>query len=330
MKIVLTEVPFSVDRNMSVEYQCCPPDGKMVVAVYDENKADNEAFFKEVEDADIIVNSYVYFGKPEIDRLKKCKVISFQSTGYNEVDLDYATEKGIGVVSILDYSTEETAENTMALMLCLQRGLRIYDRSVQVKKEWNYKAVPDMKRIAGQTMGIVGLGRIGQAVAKRAKGFEMNVIAYDPFLPPEVAEGIGVKLVDLDTLLAESDVVSLHMNLTDQNYHMFNKDLFMKCKKKPFFVNESRGAIVCEDDLLWALDNGYIKAAALDMLESENPDMANYGHLLGRDDLLLTPHYGYYSTTSEYLAAKLSMDNALNYYWGKYDLVKVERNHVKH
>lgn len=333
MKIVLTEVPFSKDREMHVEHECCPAGAELVVAVYDENSNDNEAFYKEIEDADIIVNSYVYFGKKEIDTMKKCKVISFQSTGFNEVDLDYATEKGVGVVSILDYCTEETAENTMALILCLERSLRIYDRSVQVKKEWNFMAAYEgwhLKRMSGQTVGIVGLGRIGQAVACRCQSFNMRVVAYDPFLPPEVAKCMGVDLVDLDYLLAESDVISIHMNLTDENYHMFNKDLFMKCKKHPFLVNEGRGAMICEDDLLWALDNGYIKAAALDMLESENPEISKCDKLLGRDDLVLTPHCGYWSDTSDYLAPKYSMENALHYFNGEYDLVKVERNHIKH
>ena len=184
-----------------------------------------------------------------------CKVISFQSTGYNEADLDYAKEKGIAVCSILDYCTQETAESAMALMLNLQRGIRQYDRSVQQDHVWDYQVVPHLKRIAGQVMGIAGLGRIGQSVARKAQAFDMEVIAYDPFLPPAIAENLGVKLVDFDTLLAESDVLSLHMNLTEENYHMFNKEAFMKCKKHPIIVNEGRGPLICDEDLVWALDN---------------------------------------------------------------------------
>jgi phosphoglycerate dehydrogenase-like enzyme len=118
------------------------------------------------------------------------------------------------------------------------------------------------------------------------------------------------------------------MNLTEENYHMFNKETFMKCKKHPVLINEGRGALVSDDDLVWALDNGYIKGAALDMLESENPDLSTC-KLLGRDNVLLTPHCGYFSDTSNYLVAKLSMDNALAYYNGDYDAVKVIRNGVR-
>lgn len=134
-------------------------------------------------------------------------------------------------------------------------------------------------------------------------------------------------LVDFDTLLAEADVISIHMNLTEENYHMFNKETFRKCKKQPIIVNEGRGALISDDDLLWALEEGYVRGAALDMLESENPDLNNC-KLLGRDDVLLTPHSGYFSDTSNYLVAKLSMDNALYYYNGEYDKVKVIRNGV--
>lgn len=330
MKIVLAEVPYTKDRNISVEQSCCPPGAELKIAVYDEHSDSNDAFYAEIADADVIINGYVYFGKKEIDTLQKCRVISFQSTGYNEVDLDYAAKKGIAVCSILDYCTQETAENTMALMLNLQRGIRTYDHSVQSDHVWDYLVARNLhlRRVAGQTMGIAGLGRIGQSVARKAMAFDMPVIAYDPYLPPEVAEQLGVRLVSLATLLAESDVISIHMNLTDENYHMFNKEAFSKMKKKPVIVNEGRGALICDEDLIWALDQGLIRGAALDMLESENPDLSNC-KLLGHDNVLLTPHSGYYSETSDFLVAKYSMDNALNYFNGAYDQVKVIRNGVR-
>ena len=170
MKIVLAEVPYTKDRNISVEQSCCPEGAELKIAVYDEHSEDNSAFYKEIEDADIIIDGYVYFGKKELDAAKKCRILSFQSTGYNEVDLDYATEKGIGVCSILDYCTQETAENTMALMLSLLRGIRFYDRSVQQDKVWDYLVAKDLhlKRISGQTLGIAGLGRIGRRRSPRS------------------------------------------------------------------------------------------------------------------------------------------------------------------
>ena len=245
MKIVLAEVPYTKDRDISIERSCLPEGAELTIAVFDEHAENNDAFYAEIKDADIIIDGYVHFGKKEIDAMDHCKVISFQSTGYNEADLDYAREKGIAVCSILDYCTQETAESAMALMLNLQRGIRQYDRSVQQDHVWDYQVVPGLKRIAGQVMGIAGLGRIGQSVARKALAFDMEVIAYDPFLPPAIEDP------DLDT---------------------------------------------CP--------------------------------LVGRDDVLLTPHSGYYSDTSNYLVAKLSMDNALYYVNGEYDKVKAIRNGV--
>ena len=152
----------------------------------------------------------------------------------------------------------------------------------------NASAVSGLKRIEGQTMGIVGLGRIGQSVAKKAHGFDMRVIAYDSFLPLEVAEKLGVQMVDLDTLLAESDVVSIHMNLTPENDHMFNKETFLKMKKQPILINEGRGPMVSEDDLVWALDN-----------------------------VILNPHSGFLSDTSNYLVCALPVQNAVAYVRGE-------------
>ena len=170
MKIVLAEVPYTKDRDISVEKSCVPEGAELTMAVFDEHAENNDAFYAAIKDADIIIDGYVHFGKKEIDAMDHCKVISFQSTGYNEADLDYAKEKGIAVCSILDYCTQETAESAMALMLNLQRGIRQYDRSVQQDHVWDYQVVPGLKRIAGQVMGIAGLGRIGQSVAPQGAG----------------------------------------------------------------------------------------------------------------------------------------------------------------
>ena len=327
MKVAIIEPPEKNGRDISVERSVCPPDTEFVYALYDRNSDDNSEFYRQVSDADVVIDIYTYLGRREIDAMKKCKCISFQSTGYNEVDLDYATQKGIYVASILDYCTQETAENAMAMMLCLQRATLRYDKLVKVDHLWRGAAFPGLKRIEGQTMGIAGLGRIGQAVAVRAKGFGMDIIAYDPYLPPEVAEKLGVKLVDKDTLLAESDVISIHMNLTDENYHFLNREAFEKCRKKPIIINEGRGPHVCEDDLIWALDNGIVRGAGLDMLESEDPDVSKC-RLLDRDDVIINPHSGFYSETSIMLCSKISMENALYCYLGEYDKVKVLRNKI--
>lgn len=328
MKVVFTEAPETSTRDMSLEMSLCPEGTVFDVAVFDEHREDNSLFYEKIADADIIINGYIYLGKKELDAMNSCRVISFQSTGFNEVDLDYATERGIAVVSIEDYCTQETAESAIALMLCMERGLRIYDKSVQTDREWIYDKAKGLRRVEGQVMGILGLGRIGRSVAKKAHGLDMEVIAYDPFLPKEVADACGVELVDIDTLLERADVISVNMNLTDDNYHFLDKEKFKKCKKKPLIVNEGRGAMISEADLAWALDEGLVRAAALDMLESEFPDL-NDCPLIGRENVLITPHSGFYSDTSMELLLRLSTENALHYYYGEYDKVHSMRNEVK-
>lgn len=336
MKIVFTETPSTMDQSHEVDYGFLPPEAEHIVAVYNPaeplDSKTNSKFLEDIRDADIIINSYVEFEKELIDHLEKCKVISFQSTGYNAVDLDYAAKSGVGVVSIRDYCTQETAENAIATMLCLQRNTANYNRDIQEKHVWDCFRHPGMKRVEGQTMAIIGFGRIGQHVGRIAgKGLGMKVIAYDPYLPPEIAEAQGVKLVDLDTALAEGDVISVHMNLTKENRYMFNKETFAKMKKHPIFINEGRGEMVEEAALKWALDEGILRGAGIDMLESEDPDLSKCV-LIGdeiRENLIINPHSGYWSDTSDYLVRQYSIENALNYFNGNYDEVRDIRNGLR-
>ena len=159
----------------------------------------------------------------------------------------------------------------------------------------------------------------------------MKVISYDPFLPPEIAKEQGVELVDLDTALAEGDVISVHMNLTADNKYFFTKETFAKMKKHPIFINEGRGEMVEEAALKWALDEGIIRGAGIDMLESEDPDLSKCVLIEDppRKNLIINPHSGYWSDTSDYLVRKYSMENAMNYVNGNFDAVHDIRNGVR-
>lgn len=336
MKVVFTETPSTAMTDHTVDFELLPPEAEYLVTVFNPaeplDSETNQKFLADIKDADIILNSYVEFEKEFIDAMDHCKVLSFQSTGYNAVDLEYAAKVGLGVVSIRDYCTQETAENAIASMLCLQRNTINYNRDIQEKRIWDYSAHPGMKRVEGQTMAIIGLGRIGRHVARIAgKGLGMKVIAYDPFLPPEVAKAIDVELVDFDTALAEGDVISVHMNLTKDNRNMFNKETFAKMKKHPIFINEGRGEMVVEADLKWALDEGILRGAGIDMLESEDPDLTKCCLIEDppRENLIINPHSGYWSDTSDFLVRKYSIENAINFFYGRYDEVKDIRNGVR-
>ena len=335
MKIVFTETPTTIHNPHDIDFTLLPEDAEYSVALYipDEpiDSETNSAFVEEVRDADIIIDNFVYFGKELIDVLERCKIISFQSIAFSEADLEYAKEKGIAVASIRDYCHQEVAETAMAAMMCLQRNILNYSRSVQEKKVWNTIQFPNMIRIEGQTISLIGCGRNGQHVAKIAKGLGMRLLGYDPYLPAEVAEELGIQMVDFDTAMEEADVVSVHAVLTEETRYMFDEEAFRKMKKHPIFINVGRGQLVRESVVKWALEEGMIRGAALDVLESEDPDL-NDCVLIGSEmpeNLIITPHIGYLSTTSDYLCRKYSVDNALNYYFGKYDEVHDIRNGVR-
>lgn len=335
MKFVFAETPATVSQSHEIDYTFLPEGSAYVVSEYDPNAPitceKNQKFLADIKDADIIINSYVYFGKELIDAMDHCKCISFQSTGYNAADLEYAASKGVAVISILDYCTQETAENAIASMMALQRNTINYNRDIQEKRIWDWTAHPGMQRVEGQTISIIGYGRIGQHVGRIAgKGLGMKVLAYDPFIPHEIAEAQGATLVDLDTALAEGDVISVHMNLTSENKYFFNKETFAKMKKHPIFINEGRGEMVEEEALKWALDEGILRGAGIDMLESEDPDLNTCCLITDppRENLIIMPHVGYWSDTSDLLVRKYSIENAVAYCEGRYDDVKVIRNGV--
>lgn len=333
MKVVFTEIPATAGETHENDIPLFPKGAECVIAVFDPaeplRSERNRRFVEKIQAADIIINSYVEFDRALLDMMENCRVISFQSTGYNAVDLAYATEKKICVASIRDYCTQETAENAIAMMLALQRNTINYNRDVQQRRIWNYSAYPGMKRIEGQTMAIIGYGRIGRHVGRIAgKGLGMRVIAYDPYVPAEIATEQGAELVDLDTALAEGDVISVHMNLTNDNRYFFDRETFEKMKKRPIFINEGRGEMVEEEALKWALDTGLLRGAGIDMLESENPDLEHCCLISDepRDNLIILPHSGFWSDTSALLASRYSVENALNCYYGRYDQVKDLQN----
>lgn len=326
MKIIIAEYPESKDRDISIEKEFLPKDAEIKVAVYtDETKAE---FIKECEDADAILTGYVAFDKEMIDGLKNCKVISIAATGYNYVDVDYAAEKGIRVCAIGEYCTNEVADHTLMLILALTRGLIRTHNSIQEDKEWDYQIVPDIPRTEYLKLGIAGLGRIGRAVAKRAQAFGMEVIAYDPYLPEHVAEEANVKLVSLEELLETSDVISLHMNLTSENNEFFVYEKFQMMKKRPILINVARGGMINIDDLARALDEGLIRAAGIDVLPSETPDLEECP-LIGRENVILTPHNAFYSETSMYLLSRIPAENITACLAGEYDKANRIVNNVK-
>jgi D-3-phosphoglycerate dehydrogenase len=246
-------------------------------------------------DADAILNTYAPMTAKVIQALEKCRVIVRFGIGVDNVAVDAATQRGIMVCNTTDYCIDEVADQAMAFLLACTRGLF---PSARIAREaaWDFTRMPRLARIRGQTLGLLGVGRIGSAVAARAKGFGLRIVGYDPYLSDEAARQIGVQLVDLDTLLKESDFVSIHLPLNSETVGMFGEAALGKMKPTAFLINVARGKIVNQAALCRALQQGKIAGAALDVLETEPPKPND--PILRLDNVILTPHSAWYSEQS--------------------------------
>jgi glyoxylate reductase len=217
------------------------------------------------------------------------KIISNYAVGFDNIDVKAATERGIVVCNTpCEEVNEAVAEETWALILSLTRRIVEADEATRrgAYKGWE----PDIflgRSLKGKTLGILGLGRIGSMVAERAAGFGMTVIYNKREPDPEIEKKLGITYATLDELLAKSDIVSLHVPLTDETRNMMNITSLSKMKKGSYLINTARGPIVCERDLVDAIRSGHIAGAALDVYENE-PDINP--ELVGMENVILTPH----------------------------------------
>ncbi len=256
-----------------------------------------------VEDADaIIIFHEVSLPEEVINRLKNCRVIVRGGVGYDAVDYRCAGRLGIPVCNVPDYGVDEVADQAIGMMIALNRGFLKVERGLKDSLEpWDCRAVQPVKRLSGATLGIVGLGRIGQATAQRARAMQMKIIAYDPYLRPGTEKVFGVEMVSFDELLLRSDVVSLHAPLTEETDGLIDNDALSKMKPNTILVNTSRGSVVETAALVQALRSGNISGAGIDVLPIEPPREDEPLIELWREsnetnvNLILTPHTAFYS-----------------------------------
>lgn len=292
--IVFAEMPEATGRDLSIERAELPAGARIETFTY---RGDEEALVAACADADAILTDYVPFTPRVLARLPRCRAISVAAVGWDCVDVSAAAAAGIRVAAVGEYCTEEVADHTLALLLALSRRLLDYHRQVQADYDWRWNAITGIQRLAGRTLGLVGFGRIGRAVCRRALGFGLRVIASDPAVDPATAAAHGATLVDLDTLLGESDILSLHCSLGAGSRGLLDSAAFARLQRRPLLINVARGALIDEAALVEALDGGRVTAAALDVLTEDSPDLARHP-LAGRTDVLLTPHIAFYSESA--------------------------------
>lgn len=310
MKIAICDYKEPLNRDLEIEKDIFRKAfGKDVeINTYIHNGIEQE-LIDALQDVDGVLTSYLEFPASVITACPSVKAISIEATGYNFVDADTAAKQNTAVAVIGEYCTQEVADHTMALILAVSRKLKHYRHEIEHKHKYDYNSTSGMIRLSESTLGILGLGKIGKAVAKRAKGFGLKVIAYSPSCKPEIAEALGITLVTKEELFKTSDIISLHMRLTPENEKMLNREAFAMMEKKPVIVNVSRGAMIDEDALLEALDSGKIFGAGLDVLQEETDENTVKSPLVGREDVVLTPHTAFYSDKALYDCQRIAAEN---------------------
>jgi glycerate dehydrogenase len=246
------------------------------------------------------------------DELPDLKYVGVLATGYNVVDIDAARENNIAVTNIPTYGTDSVAQHAAALMLEFARGISVHNQAVHngewtTSPDWCFSRQP-MFELTGRTLGIVGIGRIGQALARIGAAFGMKLIAHDVYWPSnEALAGLSVEEVELDDLFARSDMISLHCPLTPENTHLVNAERLSKMKNTAVIINTSRGPLIDNQALADALAAGQVGGAALDVLDVEPPPAAN--PLLTAPNCVITPHLAWNAIEARERLMQIAADN---------------------
>lgn len=281
----------------------------------------------------IFMNSHI--GAPELERFPKLKFIATRSTGFDHIDLEATSAKGIKVSNVPSYGENTVAEFAFALLLCLSR--KIYDSYTRMMEHGDFSQT-GLKGfdLAGKTIGIIGTGRIGQHMIRMAKGFEMKVIAFDKFPNDLASRELGYDYVSLPELLGQSDIISLHAPLMPETEHMINLDNIGQIKKGAYLINTARGGLVDTSAIVKALEEGILAGAGLDVLEEEgylademslltdsHPQaeslrtMLENHYLMNHPRVIMTPHNAFNTQEAQERIINTTIENTKDYTLGE-------------
>jgi D-3-phosphoglycerate dehydrogenase len=266
-------------------------DAHLVVAPKDRQDAASLVALAREHDVAAIMTNWAKVPEPVIAAAPNCRIVSRLGIGLDNIDVAYCTKHGIPVTNIPDYCLIEVAEHALALLLSLSRKVAFYHHETQSGR-YELQAGPKLRRIEGQTLGIVGLGNIGRKLAEKARGLGLQIVATSRKREPM----LGVEYVELDELLARSDYVSLHTPLVPETRHMFGAAQFARMKPTAYLINTARGGLIDHAALAAALDKGQLAGAALDVQDPEPPDLSQPPYNDPR--VVVTPHAAFVSEES--------------------------------
>lgn len=301
MKIVLTDAQTVLDNLVNADIL------KQFGEVEEYGLLRYDEVAEKIADADMVVCNKTLLDKNTLRLAKNLKYIGLFATGYNNIDIDYCKAHNIAVCNAGSYSTNAVAQHTFALILEHFNNTSNYNKYVQDGRWKRSKTfspfVYPLSELAGKTLGIVGFGNIGRAVAKIANAFEMRVIAYNR----SEKQADGVEFVSFETLLEQSDIISVHCPLNSESENMFDKNAFAKMKKGALFVNTARGGVMVEQDLFDALQSGHLGGAAIDTLKVE--PMEEDCILMGAKNCIMTPHIAWAPVETRVRLMNIVADN---------------------
>jgi len=333
MKTVFFEAT-KLDRDTFTELL----QGININLVFFDEKLDRETSLEKIKDAEIVsvfVGSEI--NKDILDALPNLKYIVTRSTGFDHIDFEYAENKGIKVSNVPAYGSDTVAEFTFALILSLSR--KVHDAYDHLKSS-GYSDVTHLKGfdLRGKTLGVVGTGKIGKNVIRIAKGFGMNVIAYDLYPDLNYSKEQGFEYKSLNQVASEADILTLHTPYTKENHHLINKEILDMTKKGVYIINTARGELLDTDALVSLLKDGRIAGAGLDVLEGEKEmkdepsiitgsalrdDMEHYKTLLENkmlldmENVIVTPHIAFNTNEAVYNIMKTTAENIKSFIAGQ-------------
>ncbi|WP_224270920.1 C-terminal binding protein [Haloprofundus salinisoli] len=259
--------------------------------------------------ADGLLVQYAEVTESVLDMLSELSVVSRYGIGVDNVDIEAASGRNVAITNVPSYCEAEVATHALSLLFTLARKTAQYDRSVK-SGTWDWKVGRPIEALPGKTVGFVAFGKIPRTFVELTSGFDFEYLAYDPYLDEDTLAEHPVESVDFETMLAESDVVSIHAPLVDETYHLFGADAFKRMKSSAFLLNTARGPLVDEAALYDALEAGEIAGAGLDVMEEEP---THDSPLFERDDVVVTPHVAWYSESSSDELRRKAAENLVRY-----------------
>lgn len=325
MKIVFFEVP-KMEQEVFLNYF----NGQDVVFYEDKLSLEMIDLAKDADIISIFINSVI--NKQIIDLLPNLKYLTTRSTGFEHIDIDYCKSKNIKVSNVPAYGSHTVAEFAFALILNLSRNVIAANNHLRDKMDFNFYSSLQGFDLCKKTLGVIGTGKIGKNVIKIAKGFEMNVVAYDLHPDLEFAKENNFEYKSFDEILSFSDILTLHTPYTKENHHLINKENISKMKKGIFIINTARGALIDTEALIDGIKTGIIAEVALDVLEGErdlkiaseiiganNSEVIDYKMIVENQILvempqvIVTPHIAFYSKEAELEIIKTTEENIKNF-----------------